>query len=176
MEFRPERHRVLDLVLEVRDVIWPLAEKKRLDLSIDAPAEITAMIDGGRFKQVLYNYLSNAVKFTPEGGSVSVRLEADGAARFRLEVRDTGIGIAPEELPRLFQEFAQLPNVRKRIKAPASVSHSRAISWRRRAGRWEWKANAARGACSSRYCRWRRYRARQPLNFQEFHKSNVTIQ
>jgi signal transduction histidine kinase len=77
-----------------------------------APA-LTANIDPGRFKQVLYNYLSNAVKFTGAGGSVTLRIAPEGGKMFRLEVEDTGIGIAADEVPRLFQEFAQLPNSRQ---------------------------------------------------------------
>ena len=59
-------------------------------------------------KQVLYNYLSNAIKFTPEGGRVVVRVAAEGPTLFRIEVEDTGIGIPPEELGKLFVEFQQL--------------------------------------------------------------------
>lgn len=113
IEFRPERIRIETLVFEVRDVVRPLAEKKSLQLVTDVPAELIANVDPGRFKQVLYNYLSNAVKFTPAGGSVTVRVSCDRDAWFRLEVEDTGIGIAPEEIACLFQEFAQLPNSRK---------------------------------------------------------------
>jgi PAS domain S-box-containing protein len=113
MEFSPERHRLLDLVLEVRDVVRPLAERKLLAMEVDVPDDLIARIDGGRFKQVLYNYLSNAVKFTPQGGSIAVRISRESGARFRLEVEDTGIGVAEEELPRLFQEFSQLPNSRR---------------------------------------------------------------
>ena len=61
---------------------------------------------------MLYNYLSNAVKFTPGGGSVTLRIAPEGDKAFRLEVVDTGIGIGAGELPRLFQEFSQLPNSR----------------------------------------------------------------
>ena len=57
---------------------------------------------------MLYNYLSNAIKFTPAGGQVTVRARAAGSDRFRLEVEDTGIGIAAADLPRLFVEFQQL--------------------------------------------------------------------
>jgi PAS domain S-box-containing protein len=113
MEMRPERSRIESLVLEVRDVIRPLAEKKSLELTTEAPADLTANIDPGRFKQVLYNYLSNAVKFTPAGGRVDVRVAREGEGWFRMDVEDTGIGIAPDEIGRLFQEFAQLPNSRK---------------------------------------------------------------
>jgi signal transduction histidine kinase len=112
MEFCPEACHIEALVAEVRDVIRPLAEKKRIELLTDIPREIPAMIDASRFKQVLYNYLSNAVKFTPEGGWITIRLAVEGL-QFRLEVEDTGIGIHPEEISRLFQEFQQLPNSRK---------------------------------------------------------------
>jgi signal transduction histidine kinase len=113
MEFRPERHLLETLVLEVRDVVRPMAEKKNIDLVVDVPAGLYATLDPARFKQVLYNYLSNAVKFTPEEGRVSVRILREGDKNFRLDVEDTGIGIREEEIPRLFHEFAQLPNSRK---------------------------------------------------------------
>ncbi len=114
MEFHPERCNIETLALEVRDVIRPLADKKGLHLTLESPPALTANIDPGRFKQVLYNYLSNAVKFTPDGGSVTLRIAPQaGQAFFRLEVEDTGIGIAAGEIPRLFQEFAQLPNSRQ---------------------------------------------------------------
>ena len=113
MEFRPEPCRIETLVYEVRDVVRPLAERKDIDLSIEIPADLTAVIDPSRFKQVLYNYLSNAVKFTPPDGKVMVRVTREEDSAFRLEVEDTGIGISPDEIPRLFQEFQQLPNSRK---------------------------------------------------------------
>jgi PAS domain S-box-containing protein len=113
MEFRPERCTVAKLIREVRDVIRPLAQQKNLSLSIEPYQEIEAVIDASRFKQVLYNYLSNAVKFTPNDGRITVRLEREEPASFRLEVEDTGMGIAPEEVALLFQEFQQIPNNRK---------------------------------------------------------------
>ncbi len=113
MEFRPEHSRIQPLVFEVRDVIRPLAERKSLVLATEVPEDLVANLDPGRFKQVLYNYLSNAVKFTPAGGSVTIRIARERQLWFQVEVEDTGIGIAPDEIPRLFQEFAQLPNSRK---------------------------------------------------------------
>ena len=68
-------------------------------------------MDAARFKQVLYNFLSNAVKFTAPGGRVKLTVTVEGA-RFRVDVEDTGIGIEPGEMGRLFQEFQQLPNSR----------------------------------------------------------------
>jgi PAS domain S-box-containing protein len=112
MDFRPERHVLESLVLEVRDVIRPLAEKKKIDVAVEAPGDLSATLDPARFKQVLYNYLSNAVKFTPERGRVVVRLLRDGESCFRLEVEDTGIGIRKEEIPHLFHEFTQVSSRR----------------------------------------------------------------
>jgi len=112
MEFRPEPTRLETLVHEVCDVMRPLAEKKAILLSAETASALTAVIDPSKFKQILYNYLSNAVKFTPQGGKVAVRLTREESSSFRLEVEDTGIGIAPSEIARLFQEFQQLPNSR----------------------------------------------------------------
>jgi PAS domain S-box-containing protein len=113
MEFHPEPVVIGDLVREVRDVIRPLAEKKELRLTCEVPPKLAAVIDPGRFKQVLYNYLSNAVKFTPAGGSVQLRIAPVEDSAFRLDVEDSGIGIPAVEISKLFQEFQQLPNSRR---------------------------------------------------------------
>ena len=73
-----------------------------------AGASRPRFVDRARLKQVLYNYLSNAIKFTPEKGRIPVRVVAEDADHFRIEVTDTGIGISAEDLPRLFIEFNQL--------------------------------------------------------------------
>ena len=112
LEFRPARHLLKPLVLEVRDVVRPVAEKKSIRMTVEVPLDLHATLDGARFKQVLYNYLSNAVKFTPDHGSVTVRVLREGETAFRLEVEDTGIGIAEQDLCLLFQEFVQLPGRR----------------------------------------------------------------
>lgn len=113
MLFRPERCEIGKLVFEVRDVVRPLAEQKGLQLSVDVPEDLVAELDMSRFKQVLYNYLSNAVKFTPPNGSIFLRVTRQDDAFFKVEVEDTGIGIPAGEISRLFQEFQQLPNSRK---------------------------------------------------------------
>ena len=109
MEFRPEQVDVARVVGEVRDILRGLGAKKRIQLAVEVdPALGQVFIDPGKLKQVLYNYLSNALKFTPDGGTVSVRARALDAETFRLEVEDTGIGIRAEDLARLFAEFQQL--------------------------------------------------------------------
>jgi CheY-like chemotaxis protein len=72
------------------------------------PAVAHVVTDPARLKQILYNYLSNAIKFSHDNGVVTVRVLPDLPGFFRLEVQDTGIGIAPSDLPRLFVEFQQL--------------------------------------------------------------------
>ncbi|MGA3124349.1 MAG: PAS domain S-box protein [Polyangiaceae bacterium] len=109
MDFRPEHLDLGKVVGEVRDILRGLASTKRIrmDARVD-PTLGAARLDPARLKQVLYNYLSNALKFTPEEGRVSVRLVPEAPDRFCIEVEDSGIGIRPEDLPRLFVEFQQL--------------------------------------------------------------------
>jgi two-component system cell cycle sensor histidine kinase PleC len=85
-----------------------LADQKaiRLDVAVDADLP-SAWADGDRLEQVLLNLISNAIKFTPEGGAVTVSATADTEA-VRVAVSDTGVGIAPEDLPLLFRPFTQL--------------------------------------------------------------------
>jgi signal transduction histidine kinase/CheY-like chemotaxis protein len=109
MEFRPALLSLPRVLSEVRDVLRTLATRKRIVVEAEfEPGLEVAYLDAEKLKQVLYNLLSNAIKFTLEGGKVVVRTRAEGADRFRIEVQDTGIGIRPEDLPRLFAEFQQL--------------------------------------------------------------------
>jgi PAS domain S-box-containing protein len=109
IEFRPELIDVGKIVVEVRDILRGLAASRRLrvDLQIATDLGLVTM-DPARLKQVLYNYLSNAIKFTPEGGVVTARVAAAGPDLFRVDVDDTGIGVAPEDIGKLFVEFQQL--------------------------------------------------------------------
>src|SRR5271157_1702159 len=86
------------------------AQQKRLRLSLRFDESVGILIsDERRLKQILVNLLSNAVKFTPEGGEVALEVAGDRAGRqVCFTVRDTGIGISPEDLARLFQPFVQL--------------------------------------------------------------------
>ena len=108
-EFFPEP---LDLTALVHDVIGtlsPASQAKQITVDTEIDPVLNPLVhDPARLKQVLYNYLSNAIKFTGERGRVTVRARPEGATRFRLEVEDTGIGIAADDLPRLFTEFQQL--------------------------------------------------------------------
>jgi len=111
-EFSPEPVQLPQLVSEVMGILQGAALRKQIVMQADIHQELgqpgALVLDPVRLKQVLYNYLSNAIKFTPEAGHVSVRAMPEGATRFRLEVEDTGIGIAQADLGRLFGEFQQL--------------------------------------------------------------------
>jgi signal transduction histidine kinase len=75
----------------------------------------TVRADERKLKQVLLNLLSNALKFTPEGGRVDVRAEGRGDVA-EISVTDTGVGIAPEDLETIFEEFRQVGAVEKKVE------------------------------------------------------------
>jgi signal transduction histidine kinase/CheY-like chemotaxis protein len=109
MEFNPEPVNLTKLIAEVRQILQSLSSAKRLKVDFEvSPAVEQLIIDPAKLKQILYNYLSNAIKFTPEEGRIAVRALPEDADYFRLEVQDTGIGIEPENLAKLFVEFQQL--------------------------------------------------------------------
>jgi signal transduction histidine kinase/CheY-like chemotaxis protein len=124
MELRPVEIDVPALVGRVLATVQPLAERKRLLLSSDpdtgtagqgqdgaAGMDLEIEADEGKLKQILYNLVSNAIKFTPDGGAVAVviRTASDSdEPGVQITVADTGIGIAAENQGRIFEEFQQI--------------------------------------------------------------------
>jgi PAS domain S-box-containing protein len=109
LEFRPRAVNIEKVIGEVIGVLRPTASVKKILIQIEVQPDLgEVIIDADRLKQVLYNYLSNALKFTSAEGKIVVRVCAEGCDVFRLEVEDTGIGIAQEDLARLFADFQQL--------------------------------------------------------------------
>lgn len=110
LEFDPEPVNLTKLITEVRNILQPLVAGKHLTVAIEvADAVAQVVIDPAKLKQILYNYLSNAIKFTSEDGRIMVRASvAENPAYFRLEVEDTGIGIMEDEIAKLFIAFQQL--------------------------------------------------------------------
>ena len=100
-----------------------LALQKNLQLNVQVPSYLPSlMVDERRIRQVLINLLSNAVKFTPEGGSISLEVNLEPADPpstivpnfIRFSITDTGIGINPEDLQKLFQPFVQVDSALNR--------------------------------------------------------------
>jgi signal transduction histidine kinase/CheY-like chemotaxis protein len=99
---------VAELFVILRGQLRPLLRTEDVELRFDAPsAPITLRSDEDKLMQIMRNLVSNALKFTPRG-EVVVRAVPDGEW-VRLEVSDTGIGIAPDDLARIFEEFVQIP-------------------------------------------------------------------
>jgi signal transduction histidine kinase len=108
VELRRERQDLVEIVRSTVDTIRPLAEAKSLSLRLDLPPEALLLEgDGTRLEQVLSNLLRNAVKFTPQGGHIDVMAGRGALGEALIRVRDDGVGIAADLLPRVFDLFAQ---------------------------------------------------------------------
>jgi len=105
MEIEPELIDLRNVVGESAEAARPSADAKGITISTQLPSEpTTAWADASRIAQVLANLLSNAVKYTPGGGHVTLRV-AEDVDGVRVEVSDTGIGVAAEDLERVFEKF-----------------------------------------------------------------------
>jgi len=98
----------VDLVVLTRDVLakfTPMAAKANLNLQLYAPELLSVTGDGDQIVQVLSNLVDNAIKYTPNGGSVNVNLAPQVGGGAEIRIADTGIGIAPADRERIFQRF-----------------------------------------------------------------------
>ncbi|MBI3781170.1 MAG: GAF domain-containing protein [candidate division NC10 bacterium] len=97
------------LASELLETLRPVAAEKGLELSLaEGQDPLIVHADRDKAGQVLMNLLGNAIKFTPSGGSVNVELAGDEDAFARVQICDTGDGIPPEQLPRIFDKFYQV--------------------------------------------------------------------
>ena len=107
MELRPAREDPLALTRDTADFLRPKASEKQLEYIVEAAGgEASAVLDRELITHALTNLISNAIKFTPAGGKVTVRASVSGG-RYRAEVQDTGPGLGPEEGEKLFKPFSQ---------------------------------------------------------------------
>ncbi len=107
----PEPVALAELVNETVSLVTPLASERNIELRID-PSGLAddehVKADRNRLKQVLLNVLSNAIKYNRPGGRVHVTFDVDDHGRVRTRIADNGVGIASEQLPRLFEPFERL--------------------------------------------------------------------
>jgi signal transduction histidine kinase len=96
-----------EIIKSAIDAMRPQSELKGVEIVLESsPAPLSLVGDGARLRQAILNVLSNAVKFTPEGGRVTVRVGSENQ-KARIQVLDTGIGIRPAFLPYVFERFRQ---------------------------------------------------------------------
>lgn len=105
---RLEQLSLSDAINTVRSVVEPLADKKDIEIIVELEDDLGLVdADPARLKQILYNLMSNALKFTPSGGKVTMKART-GEGSARVSVKDTGIGISQGDQERVFSEFLQV--------------------------------------------------------------------
>ena len=111
MHFTP--HDITDLTLRVVKMLTPIAEQKNIDLSLNMPEQILCDCEPISLRQAINNLIDNAIKYTPEGGSVKVTvLTAQG--NVYISIRDTGEGIPEADIPNIFDRFYRVDKARSR--------------------------------------------------------------
>ena len=103
------------LIREVTEAIAPLAAKRGLALNVDVPGGMTVTTDATKIRQILFNLLSNAMRFTDKG-QIDLSVQIRDGRRLVMSVKDTGIGIAAEFLDKIFERFWQVDQSRTRTR------------------------------------------------------------
>ncbi len=107
LPFEPRTIELSDLFKDLEHTFYVLAAPKTIHLSFDHPSDASIWADPKLLRRVLENLISNAVKFTPPGGSIKVSVRSN-STRFLFEVADTGRGIPRESISRIFERFHQV--------------------------------------------------------------------
>lgn len=111
--FEAEALELGNILLDSIESFAPVAESKSLDLQLEAPKTLSMRGDAEGIRTILDNLISNAIRYTPDGGTVNVKCMATDAV-VQLEIRDTGIGIAKEHRARIFERFYRIDKARSR--------------------------------------------------------------
>ena len=112
MEFEPLE--IMPIVSRCVNVLEKTAKDKKLSIKLDTPADLPKVLgDHKRLSQVFLNLLDNAIKYTPEGGSITVGANSKEKI-VQVDIPDTGIGIAEKDLPRIFERFYRVDKARSR--------------------------------------------------------------
>lgn len=132
------------IVEETRETGELLAEQAGVAITVATPEEpVVLAVDAERIRELILNLLTNAVKYTPAGGSVTLQLAQDNG-RVKLTVADTGIGIAAGDLPHVFDRFWRADTARTRTGVRAGAGLGLAIS------KWIVEAHGGRIEVASR--------------------------
>lgn len=113
------------LITKVAKRYKPLAwDSRRIVLQVEVPESLPQVkADVQRVEQILVNLLTNGLRFTPEGGVISMAAEQTSGQYVEVSVQDTGVGIPPEDLPHIFDRFYRGDPARMRTEADASPSY-----------------------------------------------------
>jgi signal transduction histidine kinase/ActR/RegA family two-component response regulator len=107
IELRRQRLQLAEVVEQALETVQPLIEERRHDVAVtSSPEPLVVEGDATRLTQVITNLLNNAIKYTDPGGRIAIRLERDGSDAL-VRIRDNGMGIAPDALPRIFDMFTR---------------------------------------------------------------------
>ncbi len=123
-------HEEIDLAALVREaceLFNPTAEDKGVSLNCDVPKRSHFLGDTQMTQRMVSNLLDNAIKYTPSGGSVTVSINENGT-HFVISVKDTGCGISPDDLPRIFERFYRCDQSRPQSGIGLGLSLARAIA------------------------------------------------
>jgi CheY-like chemotaxis protein/methylphosphotriester-DNA--protein-cysteine methyltransferase len=109
------RGRLDEFVEEMVNLFLPLAERQNIELNFQCKLSQEYLYDADKLKTILFNLISNAVKFTPAGGKITVTATEEDNKKIRLQVSDSGIGIPEDKLPFIFDRFFQVDDSRTRL-------------------------------------------------------------
>ncbi|QER41633.1 response regulator [Thermodesulfobacterium sp. TA1] len=111
IEFKPEKINIKDVLFQVIEIVKPLIQNKKLEFYYPQFSSFNLYVDPKLIKEVFLNLISNAIKFTPEGGKIWIEIKVSKSKKvYIFSVCDTGIGIKKEDIPKLFNPFTQLDN------------------------------------------------------------------
>ena len=105
LEIKADRFNIISLIEQISELFDELAIRKKIEYRIESPREITGWFDQDKVEKILFNLLSNAFKYTPEGGKIKLVAELLQDGKIKISLSNTGKGIPTQKLNRLFERF-----------------------------------------------------------------------
>ena len=127
-QFESKELDVARVVQDACELFLPMAESHGVNLICDAPERLLIIGDVRMIQRMISNLLDNSVKYTPEGGNIHVAAHSDKRQSIQISVRDTGMGISPEDLPHIFERFYRCDPSRSLAGTGLGLSFARAIA------------------------------------------------
>jgi len=110
VEMRINHASLTDIAKSIADLFFPQIDEKKINMALDMPPEpVMVWMDPSQISRVFINLIGNALKFTPEKGTITIKV-VPGEEFINVEIADSGIGISPQDLTRIFDEFYRVDN------------------------------------------------------------------